>query len=466
MSFEKPTAMTRTLRGRLTLWHLAVLAVSLTVFAAMCYAVLSQNLYRHHDDELAHQADELIRALRAVPLESAEIRTALAGTPIGSRFVMIRNNRGELLYRDPVLATSEPNIGQQEALVHSAATAPQAATFFTVDLERSAEVRFICIPLSEPGHYLQIGDPLGDVRTMLRATAIACLPILPTVLLFSGFGGWVIVKRALSPVRTVTATLQHIQATDLSRRVEVHPTDAELGALVSTLNGLLDRLQRSFDSLRQFAGDVSHQIQTPLTILKGELDSALEHPDRPRDEAWLSGLADEIEDMRTIVVDLRSLALADAPLSEAAEVNFTELVREAGDIVAALGELRDVDVQCRADMPVVVRGDATRLKQVVLNLGDNAVRYTPAGGHVAIDLNVVADRAVLRVSDTGVGIPEQDLPRIFDRLFRADVGRRHADGTGLGLAIARRIVDVHRGTIQADSQVGTGSTFTVTLPLG
>lgn len=458
--------MTSTLRGRLTLWHLTVLTVTLTVFAAMCYAVLSSNLYRHHDDELAHQAGDLIRALSTVELEPTEIRTALLGTPVGSRFVMVRNSRGELLYRDPGLATSEPNIGQQEALVHAALAEPQGATFFTVNLERSAEVRFICIPLRQTGHYLQVGDPLGDVRTILRATVVACLPILPGVLLFSGFGGWIIVRRALAPVRTVTETLQHIQATDLSRRVEVHPTDADLGVLVNTLNALLDRLQRSFESLRQFAGDVSHQLQTPLTILKGELDSALQHPERVRDEAWVGGLTDEIEDMRAIVVDLRSLALADAPLSDASEVNLTELVREAGDIVAALGEVRGVSVQCRADTPVVVRGDATRLKQLVLNLGDNAVRYTPAGGRVVVDLEVVADRAVLHVSDTGIGIPEQDLPRIFDRLFRADVGRRHAEGTGLGLAIGRRIVDVHRGSITVESQIGVGSTFTVTLPAG
>ncbi|MGE3841896.1 MAG: sensor histidine kinase [Vicinamibacterales bacterium] len=464
MSFVSARMMTSTLRGRLTVWHLSVLTMTLTLFGALCYLVLARNLYQHHDHELSHQAIDVVRALEAVPLREADIRQALQQTPMGSRFVMIRDREGSLIYRDPVLASSEPNIGEQEALVHAAAAAPRVPLFFTVDLERSAEVRFICAPLSQGGSYLQIGDPLGDVRTMLRSTVLACLPILPGVLLLSGIGGWVIVKRALGPVREVTATLRHIQATDLSRRVEVHPTDVELAALVSSLNDVLERLQRSFEALREFAGDLSHQIQTPLTILKGELESARQHPERARDRAWLDGLTDEVEQMRAIIVDLRSLALADAPITDDGPVDWSAIVREAGDIIAAIGELRGVTVSCRAPGPVRVRGDATRLKQVVLNLGDNAVRYTPPGGSVSIGLDASGGTAVLHVVDSGIGIAAEDVPRVFDRLFRSDVGRRHAEGTGLGLAIVKRIVNAHRGSVDVRSQVGSGSTFTVTLP--
>ena len=266
-------------------------------------------------------------------------------------------------------------------------------------------------------------------------------------------------------MRTVTATLQEIQATDLSRRVEVHPTDRELAALVATLNQLLDRLQRGFQSLRQFAGDVSHEIQTPLTIIKGALDNAHRDPERMKDPAWLDGLTDEVEDIRTIVVDLQALALADAPIANTTPVDLTEIVGEAADIVAALGELRGVRVIHSAEPGITILGDSARLKQVVLNLGDNAVKYTPAGGQVTIRLEAADDHAILTMTDTGVGISEQHLPRLFERLFRTESAGQRADGTGLGLAIVKRIIDAHGGTVEVRSRLGAGSTFTVTLPL-
>lgn len=461
---RKPLTEFRTLRQQLTLWHLVILSVTLAVFATLCYVVLSQTLYRHHDDELARQADDLTRALSTVPLTEVAIRQALSGTSVGSRFIMIRNNLGELLYRDPVLASSEPNIGEQEALVHAATMGRVSPVFFTVDLEQSAEVRFICVPLRQPNAYLQVGDPLGDVRAVLRRIAITCLPFIPGVLLLSSLGGWMIAKRALEPVRSVTATLKEIQATDLSRRVDVLSTDPELDALVATLNQLLDRLQRAFESLRQFAGDVSHQIQTPLTVINGALDAVRRDPSRAGDQAWQSGLADEVEDIRAIVLGLRSLALADTPIADMRPVNFTGIVEEASEIIAALGELRGVTVRHGARAGITVRGDATRLKQLVLNLGDNAVKYTPAGGEVNIRLDVTDGNAVLRVTDTGMGIAEQHLPRLFDRLFRTESAGQRAEGMGLGLAIVKRIIEAHHGTVEVQSRVGAGSTFTVALP--
>ncbi len=456
----------RTLRARLTILHLGTLALTLSLFAVLAYQVLSRTLYRHHDDELAQQANDLVRSLGGTPLTEASIQQAFAGSSVGSRFVMVRDNRGELLYRDRVLRSTEPNLGQHQALVHAATTGSRAPEFFTVALEGSGEVRFICTPLQDATAYLQIGDPLGDVRATLHSIAWACLPLMPIVLLLSSSGGWLIARRALAPMRSITTTLEEIHATDLSRRVEVHATDEEVGGLVATLNHLLDRLQRAFESLRQFAGDVSHQIQTPLTIMKGSLDAAQRRPDETAGVTLLDSLAEEVDDISAIVTNLRAFALADAPVSGATDVDLSHLVDEAADIIAALGELRDVTVQSQVEPRVTVRGDAVRLKQVVLNLGDNAVKYTRAGGRVTIQLRATPQEAILQVRDTGVGIAGEHLPRLFDRLFRADAADRSAAGTGLGLAIAKRIVEAHRGTMEVQSQRGSGSTFTVRLPRG
>jgi two-component system OmpR family sensor kinase len=461
---RRPLIRIRTLRGRLTAWHLTTLALTLSAFAALLFAAVSQSLYEHHDGALRRQASELAGRLRDKALTDSAILGAIAESATTPRFVMIRDARGELLFEEPVLQSHEPNIGQHQALVHAARNNANVPAFFTASLERSGDVRFICVPLGRPDLFLQIGDPLGDLSETLDTVAVASMSLIPIVLLLSGSLGWMVVKRALAPVRTVSATLEEIHATDLSRRIHVHPRDQDLSALVATLNHLLDRLERAFESLRQFAGDVSHQIQTPLTVIKGALDTALREPARTSDPAWLAGVAEEVEDIRAIVVDLRSLALADAPIGDQTTVDLTGLVSEASEIVSALGELRNVTVQSDVRPGIAVRGDATRLKQVVLNLGDNAVKYTPAGGHVTIRLESSDTSAILRVTDTGIGVLEQDLPRLFDRLFRTDSAGKRANGTGLGLAIVKRIVDAHRGTVEVQSRPGAGSTFTVKLP--
>lgn len=461
---RRPLIRMRTLRGRLTVWHLTTLALTLGVFAALLYGAVSQSLYEHHDGALRRQAGELAGRLEDGAVTEATILGAIAASATAPRFVMIRDARGELLFEEPVLQSHEPNIGQHQALVHAVRNNANVPEFFTTSLERSGDVRFICVPLGQPGLFLQIGDPLGDLSETLDTVAVASMSLIPIVLLLSGALGWTVVKRALAPVRAVSATLEEIHATDLSRRIHVHPRDQELSALVATLNHLLDRLERAFESLRQFAGDVSHQIQTPLTIIKGALDTALRDPARASDPAWLASIADEVEDIRAIVVDLRSLALADAPIGNQTTVNLAALVSEASEIVAALGELRGVTVQSDVQPDIAVRGDPTRLKQVVLNLGDNAVKYTPAGGHVTIRLESSDTSAVLRVTDTGIGVLEQDQPRVFDRLFRTNSAGTRAEGTGLGLAIVKRIVDAHRGSVEVQSHPGEGSTFTVKLP--
>lgn len=455
----------KTLRARLTILHLGTLALTLGLFAVLAYQVLSRTLYRHHDDELAQQANDLIQALGDAPLTETTIERAFARSSVGSRLVMVRDNRGQLLFRDPTLQSTEPTLGQHSALVHAAVVGSRTPEFFTVNLERSGDVRFICAPAKGATAYVQIGDPLGDIRSTVHAIAWACLPLMPLVLLLSSSGGWFIARRALAPMRSITSTLEEIHATDLSRRIEVHTSDEEVGGLVATLNHLLDRLQQAFESLRQFAGDVSHEIHTPLTVMKGTVEAALRRPNPvAADGALLENLAAEVGDLSAIVVALRAFALADAPVRGATDVDVSSVVEEAADIIAALGELRTVMVESHVAPHVTVRGDAVRLKQVVLNLGDNAVKYTPAGGHITIHLHATAQEAVIRVTDTGIGVSSEHLPRLFDRLFRTDAADRAAAGTGLGLAIVKRIVEVHRGTIEVQSQPGEGSTFTVTLP--
>ncbi|HEY5616753.1 MAG TPA: HAMP domain-containing sensor histidine kinase [Vicinamibacterales bacterium] len=465
----KPLINLRNLRGRLIGWHLFILVVSLALFSVLLYAFLSRSLYEHHDAELAIEAGRLTRALAGSDFTQGATTSALSPSQISEEFVIVRNPQGELLYRSPLLQLTEPKIGEHEALVHAAALGATVPQFFTAQLERTGPVRFICVPIDTPPRaYLQLGRPLGDVPETLRAVALACALLVPIIPVLMSFGGWVIAGRALAPMRAINETLQAIQATDLSRRLDV-PADAELGGLVTTLNRLLARLEKAFSSLKQFTADISHQLQTPLTVIKGTVDVALGSTRTPAEyQGALDDIGEEIDEMTSILADLRALSLADAGpgASEHGAVNLSDVAREVAEILEALAESKHISVDTAIDPGLTVWGSGVGLKQVLLNLVDNAVNYTGADeGRIRFQLRAEAHEAVLTVSDTGVGIAPEDLPRVFDRFYRVPGSDARSRGTGLGLAIVKRIVEAHGGSVTVESRLGEGSTFTVRLPL-
>lgn len=459
--------LTDSLRARLTVWYLLMLGLALAVFAGLLYFSLSRNLYRHHDGELAAEAQRLTVTLHGAALSSDTAADAIDRARPLTQIVMLRNGEGDLVFRSVLLRASEPNIGQHEALVHAVMNAQSGPQFFTATLERLGPVRFICTPLSD-GLFLQLGQPLGDVAATLSVVAITSAVLVPLVLVLTSFGGWVIAKRALAPVSAIDRSLATIQATDLSRRLDIRTTDSELSTLIAGINSLLGRVDRAFRSLREFAADASHQLHTPLTVMKGSVEVALASDRDP--EAYrevLAGVATEVNDVIAIVSDLRAVMLADvdAHIGSTESVNLSDIWSEGADIIRLLGEASDVVVGAELEPGVIVRGDASRLKQVLLNVGDNAVKYTHAGGRVDITLGTEAGRAILAVRDTGVGISDEHSPRIFDRFYRVDATSAGVHGTGLGLAIVKRIIDAHGGTVNVKSRLGSGSTFTIELPL-
>ena len=461
-------ATIRSLRGRLITWHLGILAASLVLFSVLLHQSLSRSLYRHHDAELATEANRLAGLLVGVDFGRPGGPSPLTPSQVSEAFLMVRSPQGELLYRSPLLEISEPNIGEQQALVHAATVGLTTPQFFTAQLERTGPVRFICVPIGiSPLAYLQLGRPLGDVPDTLRAVVTACAVLVPIILAVMSFSGWVVASRALAPMKAIDETLQSIQATDLSRRIDV-PVDAELQRLVATLNRLLDRLEKAFASLKQFTADVSHQLQTPHTVMKGAAEVSLGSARSAAEyQRTLADLGEEVDEMARVLADLRALTLADAGLEggQRGPVDLAEVAAEAIEIIEALAESKDVSVDTAIDAGLTVWGSRTGLKQVLLNLGDNAVKYTPGGGRVSVTLASREREALLTVSDTGVGIPAEDLPRVFDRFYRGSGANRASDGTGLGLAIVKRIVEAHGGSIEVESRLAQGSTFRVTLPL-
>lgn len=320
-----------------------------------------------------------------------------------------------------------------------------------------------------------------SIGTLQLATSLelvdATLNVLVTVLLVgsvismavAGLVGWLTTRRALAPLEAVTQTaLQITRADDLSRRISYQgPPDDEVGQLIHAFNQTLHRLENLFNSQRRFLADVGHELRTPLTVIKGNVD-LMRRMDDPDDESLIS-IEAEVDRLTRMVGDLLLLAQAESgklPL-DIHIVELDTLVLEALNQMAVLAKdklqlrLGDID-------QVLVCGDQDRLKQVLVNLIVNAINYTPSGGVVTISLGKANNQAQLIVHDTGPGIPEEDLPHVFERFYRGEKSRtrsREGTGFGLGLSIAYWIVRNHGGRIEVDSNEGQGTTFTVWLPL-
>lgn len=458
--------MRRTLRARLTLWNLLIVASALTLFAVLLYSWLASTLYGHHDEELADDAHRVAATVSASPEPLGTLSEIDAGRRVGP-LLIVRKSDGQMLFRSARLASSEPDIGEHTALVHAAMQGATTDQFFTVRLEQAGQVRFICLPLAQPpGTYLQLGRPLGDVDLLLRVVVIASSVLIPLVILLTSLGGLGTAKRALAPIDQIASTLESIQATDLSRRVDAGGQDAEVTRLSSSINRLLDRLQRSFLSLKEFTADVSHQLQTPLTVMKSAIDVASDDSSRNPDHArTLEDLGSEVDALTATLKDLRdySLAEADSSLSGSEPVDVSGVFEEAAEVVRALAEAHEITCETSIAPGLIVWGNAVRLRQVVLNLGENAVQFTPACGRMDIQAIRVDHNVVLRVEDTGTGIAAEALPHVFERRYKAP-GSGIRSGSGLGLAIVKRVVDAHGGSIDIESKVGEGTQVTVTLP--
>lgn len=454
----------RTLRARLTWWNLLIVTVALTVFAVLLYVWLARTMYQHHDADLAADRETLAGLLAGTSDLVAALR-ALDAVDTRGPILVLRDGRGVVTYRSPHFEKSDFTAGAHQALAHARATDAEPA-YFTVRTPNES-VRFICFPLGDPAAaYLQIGRRLGEVEELLHRVAIASAFLVPLVIVLTSFGGLAVARRALMPIDQIGATLESIQATDLSQRVQTGTTDSELARLSSSINRLLDRLQASFTAMRAYTSEVSHQLKTPLTVMKTAVEAATRDGSAGRVRQTLEELTRDIDALTATIGDLRNYALADADSAPSGSdpVNVSDVFMEAAEIIRALAEACQISCEISIEAGLHARANAVRLRQVVLNLGENAVQFTPRGGNIQIVSRRDQEHVLLEIADTGPGIPPADMPHIFEHDFRA----QRADGSrgsGLGLAIAKRIVEGHNGQITLMSAAGRGTRVLVNLPL-
>lgn len=342
----------------------------------------------------------------------------------------------------------------------------------TVRAQNGQAVRLYSVALTENGKVfgvLQVGESLAQLTTTLQSILLALLAITPFVLLLSAFGSYWLAKRAFRPIHHLTRTARDIKARDLHRRVPVPRAKDEVHDLALTLNEMIGRLDQAFTQQRRFIADASHELRTPVAVIRSITDVALE--ETLSTEEYVGVLHDvnaEAERLGQLINDLLVLARTDEEQMQLDHepVRLDLLAFDVATSMEPLAVERGIELQVQIVKPATVLGDTARLIQVMMGLVDNALTYTNAGGTVILNVEIRSMYACFSVSDTGIGIAPEDIPHIFERFYRADRARSQAvGGSGLGLAIVAWVVEAHGGSIVVESQMGQGSTFTVMLPL-
>lgn len=461
---------------RLTAWYAATLALVLSVFGALLYGVVAYQLVRHHDGSLKDAATQVARVLSEHE-DCASITDAQrAELDLVGHLVLFHEVAGEkrIFYQSTDLGSMQIPL---EKLTASDET-PGRGWFETIEdpprplriYSESYESR------SGRRGLIHVAAGLGDVPGPLASLRLALFLMAPLAVLFASLGGYWLAGRALAPVDEVTRMAREIGASSLGRRLPVTKTQDEIARLVDTFNQMIARLEGSFESMKRFTADASHELRGPLTTMRGAIDVALSQPrEASAYMQALTSVGEDVDRLRSIAEDLLVLARADAGhvKIERLPVKLNIVAAEVADSFRPIAVEQSVSVEVRCDSEVSVQGDERWLRQLLFNLVDNAIKFStpPAGSEssarVLVEVVELEHDALLRVTDTGPGIPEEALPRLFERFYQADAARSHTgrQGVGLGLSIAEWVVHAHGGVIAAANGQNGGGVFTISLPL-
>jgi len=460
------------LRLRLTLWYGSALALVLVIFSTVLYLITARNLRDSVDQSLEETAAAAVRSLEErgfLPLiDEEELMSQFPELARIDKFFQIFSPSGTITIRSPNVKQHELPLSRQALEVaFSGQTIFESAKY-----PKEPPLRLISVPIIYRGNLLyivQVGTSMESVEQTLNRLLLVLVVTMPVALAVSLAGGWFLAGRALRPVDAITLAAQRIAAGDLTQRLNVPASADEIGRLAGTFNNMIARLETSFRQIRQFSSDASHELRTPLTVMKGETELALRRPREAGDyTVVLESNLEEIDRMTRIVDELLFLSRADMGevKMEHLPVTLESLLEDIYRQASLLGQERDVQVVLGTMTPAVVQGDELRLRELFLNLVDNAVKYSRPGGAVEMTMTTASGHARVSITDHGIGIAQEDLARIFDRFYRTDDARAHTKkGTGLGLAICAWIAESHDGRIEVQSESGKGSTFTVILPL-
>jgi two-component system OmpR family sensor kinase len=478
------------------MWAMVVLTVTITAFSIVLYKRLSYDLYQSLDDLLQSRAEGIADSIdtfwEVEKLEAKKKRPATASlnrtnelnfTKIAELWVHEESNAPELFNiiiqifdaKGQIIATSKntpETITFPKEFFSTALQGKQRFDTFTVTFSDRQKliVRVLTTPVFEDKtlrYIVQVARSLDTIQSALDDFKEILFVLLPLAIFLTGAIGAFLTKIALSPFDKMIRTVQKITAENLKLRIQIPDTQDEMQRLATTFNDMLERLEKAFSSQQHFIQDASHELKTPLTILQGELEVTLKKiRSAPEYEEVLQSSLEEIKRISKIVEELLLLARFEDQQAklDCSRFNVGTLIAAVADELNVLAQQKEITLSCAVNGPLMITADEGKLKQVFLNILDNAIKYTGRSGNVSVHASRAADSLEIKISDTGIGIPSHDLPYIFDRFYRVDKSRS-SRGFGLGLAIAKSIVEAHHGSISAATPPTQGTHITIRLPL-
>jgi heavy metal sensor kinase len=461
----------RSIRFRLTVWYAGLLALLLLLFGASTYLGLRHYLNQTLNESLGRQARQIGEnflidvATGGEGYVISEINEHYA-PELNNRFVRVTRADGSVLY-----VSGKPKESRFDPSAVSAVGAPVDRDFVREAHAPGGVLLIYTHPFTErtgQRFLIEVGAPYEQVEVVLYGLLLALALGLPLTVIVAISGGWLLMRQALNPVDEITRGAEQITSRNLSQRLPVAKTGDELERLSAALNRMIERLEESFLYVSRFTADASHELRTPLTILRGELEAASGQPEVAPDlRETIESALEETERLSRIVESLMAISRLDAGEAKMdyGALDLAELAASTTEQMRLLAEDKEIALRYESEELVSIQGDRARLKQVIVNLVDNAIKYTPAGGLVGVKVCASNGSALLEVNDNGVGIPLEALPHIFERFYRVDKARsRQMGGAGLGLSIIKAIVTAHGGQVRVESVEGRGSRFLVELP--
>ena len=462
----------RSIRFRLIMWYAGLVTGAFLLFGVALYQVLRGYLESSLEQTLFRRSEQISVSLLADISKYGEryvadqIATRYAPENY-DRFIRITRADGSVLYASGRTASFDP-VG-----LHPLAVNGVKSDFVQKALLGDGSLLLVTVKVfqSNDGHrfLIESGGPMAPIETILSHLLLSLLIGIPLLGLVAVGGGFILVGRALAPVVKIAQSAEQITLRNLNERLPLTDTGDELEHLSLALNRMIARLSEAFEQNRRFLADASHELRTPLAAWRGEMESVVEQTRALPELRDRAGSAlEEVDRLAKIVEALFAISRLDAgeAQQEWARFDLAPLAASTTEQMSLLAEDKGVLVACKVQGNVAVEGDRARIKQVVVNLLDNAIKYTPSGGSINLDVYAREDKAVIEVADTGIGIPTDSLPHIFERFFRVDKARsRDAGGAGLGLAIVKSICLAHGGQVFVESVEGQGSRFKVELPL-
>jgi heavy metal sensor kinase len=464
---------TKSIRFRLVVWYAGLLIVIFLLLGFFMFRGVSIHLERSMGVTQVRRAQQIASSLlpnvgKAGETYVANEINALYAPEVNNRFIRITRGDLSVMYasRNPKdLSFDASNVPIPKGPI-------KAGTWRKEPVPGDKKLLIAAVPYRTPEgkqFLVEVGASFEPVQSVLERLVVLLALGLTAMVVAAIIGGYWLVRKALAPVDQISRSAEQITLHRPQERLPVAKTGDELERLSISLNNMIARLEDAFQQNRRFIADASHELRTPLTIMRGELEAIVTQKQiAPEVQSKVGSILEEVERLGRIVEGLFAISRLDAGEAQKETVRFdlAKLATNTAEQMSLLAEDKGIAVHCENGQEVMIEGDRARMKQVVVNLLDNAIKYTPAGGKVKLSVSAQGGRGLLEVEDNGIGIPAEAMPHIFERFFRVDKARsRDLGGAGLGLSIVKSICVAHGGRVDFQSAEGKGSRFIVELPL-